>query len=93
MKEQLKRKIRTLLETNLETRDNDNLLISLIWESELNHNNLATFFEDFKNGKHTSSESIRRARQKLQEQNEELRGVTYNDRQRKGHEVRQTINK
>lgn len=92
IKEKLKKKIRTILERQPSTRDNDNLLIAIIWASETK----ATFTDEFLTklayGELTSSESIRRARQKLQEENEHLRGELYNERQRKGKEVSQTIN-
>jgi hypothetical protein len=96
MNKKLKERVRQLLIEQPKTRDNDNLLISEIWYSESGFKSclrFGDFLEDFEKGLYTSAESIRRARQKLQEDNESLRGEKYNERQRKGKEVRQTINK
>ena len=92
IKEKLKKKIRTILEKQPSTRDNDNLLIAMIWASETKETFTDEFLKQLAYGELTSSESIRRARQKLQEENENLRGELYNERQRKGKEVSQTIN-
>ncbi len=92
IKEKLKKKIRTILEKQPSTRDNDNLLIAMIWSSETKETFTDEFLKQLAYGELTSSESIRRTRQKLQEQNENLRGELYNERQRKGKEVSQTIN-
>ena len=92
IKEKLKKKIRTILEKQPSTRDNDNLLIAMIWSSETKETFTDEFLKQLAYGELTSSESIRRTRQKLQEENENLRGELYNERQRKGKEVSQTIN-
>lgn len=75
--------VRELLEKKPELRDNDNLLMACIWESE---SNMFNFMTKFKNGKLHSPESIRRTRQKLQEDYEHLRGELYNARQK--HQVK-----
>ncbi len=92
IKEKLKKKVRTILEKQPSTRDNDNLLIAMIWSSETKETFTDEFLKKLAYGELTSSESIRRTRQKLQEENENLRGDLYNERQRKGKEVSQTIN-
>jgi hypothetical protein len=45
------------------------------------------------NGELTSPETIRRCRQRLQEENETLRGYKYKLRKQLGEEVRATISK
>ena len=92
MNEKLKERVKRLLTEQIETRDNDNLLISQIWLEEGVPLESINFLVKYSKGGFTSAESIRRARQKLQEENESLRGEKYNERQRRGEEVRQTIN-
>ena len=96
MKKEIKQKVRSILELVPSTRDNDNELISTYWENELGHEiiNLSaeTFLKIYATSNVlTSAESIRRNRQKIQEQNEHLRGLKYRVRQILGEEVRQTI--
>ena len=96
MKKEIKQKVRSILELIPSTRDNDNELISTYWENELGHEiiNLSaeTFLKIYATSNVlTSAESIRRNRQKIQEQNEHLRGLKYRVRQILGEEVRQTI--
>ena len=50
------------------------------------------FLNEFSKGKLTSPESIRRARQKIQEDNELLRGFSYKLRKNLSEEVRLNIN-
>jgi len=93
MNKKLKERVKDLLVNQIDTRDNDNLLISQIWLDEGVPVNSIDFLIKYSKGGFTSAESIRRARQKLQEEHENLRGEKYNERQRKGEEVRQTISK
>ena len=92
MNKKLKERVKELLVNQIDTRDNDNSLISQIWLDEGVPVNSIDFLIKYSKGGFTSAESIRRARQKLQEEHESLRGEKYNERQRKGEEVRQTIN-
>ena len=92
MNKKLKERVKELLVNQIDTRDNDNSLISQIWLDEGVPVNSIDFLIKYSKGGFTSAESIRRARQKLQEEHENLRGEKYNERQRKGEEVRQTIN-
>ena len=92
MNKKLKERVKELLVNQIDTRDNDNSLISQIWLDEGVPVNSIDFLIKYSKGGFTSAESIRRARQKLQEEHENLRGDKYNERQRKGEEVRQTIN-
>ena len=93
MNKKLKERVKDLLVNQIDTRDNDNLLISQIWLEEGVPEKSVYFLIKYSKGGFTSAESIRRARQKLQEEHENLRGEKYNERQRKGEEVRQTISK
>ncbi len=93
MNKKLKERVKELLVNQIDTRDNDNLLISQIWLDEGVPVNSIDFLIKYSKGGFTSAESIRRARQKLQEEHENLRGEKYNERQRKGEEIRQTISK
>ena len=92
MNKKLKERVRQLLIEQPQTRDNDNLLIAQIWLDEGVPSESVVFLVKYSRGGFTSAESIRRSRQKLQEAEESLRGETYHERQRKGEEVRQTIN-
>ena len=93
MNKDVKERVEELLVNQIDTRDNDNLLISLIWIREGAPLDTNSFLIKYSNGGFTSAETIRRTRQLLQADNENLRGEKYNERQRKGEEVRQTINK
>lgn len=90
-------KIESLLINQPELKDNDNRLIAVFWALEigldkLNGMSAADFFGTMSEGKLTSSETIRRCRQKLQEENENLRGSKYNDRLKRAEAVRIGIN-
>jgi hypothetical protein len=96
MNAKIKDKVRSILELVPSTRDNDSELISIFWEQELGHEMINLSAERFltmfaHSNVLTNAESIRRARQKIQEQNEHLRGLKYKVRQILSQEVRQTI--
>ena len=96
MKKEIKQKVRSILELVPSTRDNDNELISTYWENELGHEIINLSAEIFlkiyaTSNVLTSAESIRRNRQKIQEQNEHLRGLKYRVRQILGEEIRKSI--
>ena len=80
--------VRKLLEQYPQTRDNDNLLMSLIWRRE---SNLFNFFSRFECGKLTSPETIRRCRQSLQKANPELRGKMYDLRQKHQAKIKKDL--
>jgi len=97
---EVKQRVRNILEINKDARDCDKLLISIIWENDIKimYNDIKIInAEDFlfllKDGYLTNSETIRRCRQRLQEENESLRGLKYNKRQILGEETRKTISK
>lgn len=69
-------------------RDSDERLIASIWKQELINKDINPqaitgyqFLEYFAKGELTNSESIRRSRQKLQEENVHLRGLKYEEKQ------------
>lgn len=76
-------KVLKQLNEDARTRDNDNLLIASIWFYEMERSdNISAldFLKSFAVGKFTSAESIRRCRQKLQEDYPGLRGKSYTKR-------------
>ena len=62
------------------TRDNDELLTALIWHRETTTTSTLQFLTEYSERKYTSAESIRRCRQKLQEEFPGLRGKSYTKR-------------
>ena len=74
-------KVLKLLNEDARTRDSDELLTALIWHQETDRT--LTSFEwllKYSQKGFTSAESIRRCRQKLQEQYPGLRGKSYTAR-------------
>jgi len=79
-----------ILKTNLESRDDDNILILNVWEKQFKietkkideFNNYIEFKHLLLNGRLSPPESITRSRRKLQEDNIELRGKLYDERQK-----------
>ena len=79
-------------------RDNDNALVVRIWWDEVIAKGFAPeqltiteFFILYRDEKITSADTITRARRKVQEENEHLRGNSYIDRQNKQEEVKDEI--
>ena len=91
-------KVKEVLTENQEARDNDMLLISLVWAKEINpfnFNNMivSDFLSLMARYKISHATSIIRSRQKLQELYSEYRGDNYNKRHYKHEpEVRKEIN-
>lgn len=86
--------VKRVLEDHPETRDNDRLLILKVWKEQ--HPSLIdTSFRDFSvmylDKKFMDTESIRRSRQKTQEQHPNLRGRNYVLRQQGEEEMRDLI--
>ena len=73
--------VRKVLELTPEARDDDMLLVALVWEREVI--NLDNIFWLIRDGEVTHFETIRRTRQKLQEIHEELQGKTRKYRKKK----------
>lgn len=85
------------LSIRAELRDDDNRLMANIWANELRQTGIHEisnhdFLTIFAKGLLTSPESIRRARQKVQEENPHLRGKSYKARHEKAKEVSSLIN-
>jgi len=80
--------VRQLLEQYPQTRDNDNLLMSMIWRSE---SNLFNFYSRLESGKLTQAETIRRCRQRLQLDHPELRGTMYELRQKHQKKIKEEL--
>ena len=94
---EVKQRVKRILENNKNARDCDRLLISIMWtvdiffiEDKKDSSDVLKFLVD---GKLTSPETIRRCRQRLQEENETLRGYKYKLRKQLGEEVRQSISR
>ena len=88
---EIKENVIYLLRNFPETRDCDLKLVARYWEIYDGFNNYV-YFEDIYYGNVTHFESIRRMRQKLQQDNEDLRGVRYKTRKNKlEKEVREQV--
>ena len=87
-------KVKNLLEEKPEYRDSDLKLLSRIWYEEAGSNqnmNVVAFLTNFRNGKYSKPESITRARRKVQENNEHLRGDKWQERQDKQDDVKDDL--
>jgi hypothetical protein len=85
-----------LLTNKEHLRDNDQALIANIWWRELvtQGKDKSTAFEMlkvFSEGKLSNPESIRRSRQKIQEEQPELRGASYRARHREQDNVKEQL--
>ncbi len=85
-----------LLTNKEHLRDNDQALIANIWWRELvtQGKDKSTAFEMlkvFSEGKLSNPESIRRSRQKIQEEQPELRGTSYRARHREQDNVKEQL--
>ena len=92
----LEDKIRDILIKHPETKDNDQMLVSLTWFYHLGRDTVKSLsawdlLTKLSKNKLPNAESIRRCRQKLQEHNDELRGKKYNERHQLECEVKQEI--
>jgi hypothetical protein len=90
-----KDKVKLLLQEYPHLRDSDSRLISSFWYMELGEsiNNIKAveMLKLYCEGALSCPESIRRCRQKVQEQEPELRGESYYKRTRLNHEVQYHI--
>jgi len=92
----IKNTVERILRDEPETRDNDRLLMLKVWAVQNPHirfhgYTFISFAKDFIKAGYADPESIRRARQKLQEENEALRGKSYRLRHDLGIETRYGI--
>lgn len=90
-----KDKVAHLLRNHPHLKDSDSKLIATFWHQEMNKTtSFMTGLEvlhKIAEGKLTKAESIRRVRQKLQEDNPELRGEVWLEKQLRKEEVRTQI--
>ena len=88
--------VKMVLQKYPECRDNDNTLIVKVWAEQKPSIKgkgylLADFTLAFKRGEFASTESIRRTRQKLQEEFHALRGLTYKVRQERQPKIKEEL--
>ena len=92
-----KDKVKGLLINYPHLRDSDERLIATYWMKEagskdaLDSMTATQFLLNYVSGAYTSPESIRRMRQKIQEQDESLRGKSYSKRKKLEENVRSKI--
>jgi len=87
--------VKVLLTNHKSCRDNDNRLFMTLLHNidpELMKGSFEDFAKKFVKGSFPAMESVTRARRKAQEENPELRGETYIERQFAETEVRKGIN-
>lgn len=93
----LKAKVKEILIKIPETRDNDALLLTIIWRSEIKERyghtnvNVGTFLNDFSVNYFAHSESIRRYRQMVQQADPTLAGRRRTDRKLDGFEIKKRV--
>jgi hypothetical protein len=81
-----------LLTKHEHLRDNDTALIANIWYREFDaEQKTYDFLKAFADGKLTNPESIRRARQKVQEEMPELRGKSYQIRHKEEKNFKEKV--
>lgn len=84
-----------LLSSSPMTRDNDTLLISLVWDVQLKQKDYVgsrDFLDVMRLGYLAKPESVTRARRKIQENNPLLRGKTHGKRQEEQLNVLNQLN-
>jgi hypothetical protein len=95
---QVKDRVKSLLEKYPHLRDSDNKLIATIWKYDLL--NMNTHSEEITGGQFlflyaqnqlSNAETIRRVRQKIQEENHELRGSVEGLRKEEAEQVKKEI--
>lgn len=92
----VKERVYLLLKDHKHLRDSDERLIASFWYYEVGGDRFSKMsahdlLKQFSEGNLASAESIRRCRQKIQEQNEELRGQSYVRRKDEGIKMRTNI--
>jgi hypothetical protein len=94
----VKDRVKALLEKHPHLRNCDRKLTATIWKLDLlttaiNPYNFTAigFLDIYSKGHLTNAETIRRVRQKIQEENPDLRGTVNEARQKEGEEVRKEI--
>lgn len=85
----VKDKVIKLLTEYPHLREDDNKLIANIWHQECKGNNVLQLYAE---NKLTNAESIRRSRQKIQQENPHLRGALWNKRHKHQEKVKNDLN-
>ena len=82
-----------ILKKNVKSRDDDNLLMCLVWESQKikPYTRFTAFKRNLVKGNFATPETITRCRRKLQEKHVELRGDNYAERHNEEEKVRNQI--
>lgn len=87
--------VRHFLESNPKTRDNDQLLCGFIWFDQLQYKiegmTGTEVLKAYARGDLVNADTISRCRQKLQQENPELRGKLYEKRHEKAKEVKKEL--
>jgi hypothetical protein len=97
MNQTVKDRVQDLLERFPHLKDDDYKLISTYWLTETGgrsynqERSAFDFLQQYADGNLTPAESITRMRRKLQEENINLRGLSYQKRQDLGEEIRKSI--
>ena len=96
MIKKLEEQVETVLNKYPDTRDNDQMLISLVWMNTVGKDRLKKMsgwdlLTMLSRKQLPNPESIRRSRQKLQENNEDLRGDKYKLRHQYEKDVKKEI--
>jgi len=95
----IQEQVKQLLIDKPSNRDDDNKLVANIWNKELNALKMSAkiisafeLLQLLADGKLTNSDSITRARRKIQEEYPELRGEHYRARQNKQEQIKKDLN-
>jgi hypothetical protein len=88
--------VKALLTRYTDLRDSDEMLVAWIWKTQVDQMNYPQlsadkFFQMMAKGMFPSSETITRTLRKVQEENPELRGKKYNERQAKQEQVKKDL--
>lgn len=88
--------VKALLTRYTDLRDSDEMLVAWIWKTQVDQMNYPQlsadkFLQMMAKGMFPSSETITRTRRKVQEENPELRGKKYYDRQAKQEQVKKDL--
>jgi len=96
----LQQKVEILLTKYPKLRDDDRTLVKVMWDIEIKKMNLDPktspidmFLSLYENGQLSDADLIKRARRKLQENKEDLRGKNWKPRHKEEVITRLTINK
>lgn len=84
-------KMMHLLVNNPRLRDAKYATLAYYWKGESTSRNLTEFWSELARGKLTPAETVVRAWRKVQEENPHLRGVHYEERQKKQEVVKEEL--